>query len=196
MRTIYPLLSVATALFIFSCNELRRGGNSNLNETENEAAAEANADKFEGNKKQDAKFVYDAIATHYGEIKLAELANQKSRTPGVKEIAQKMQTDHTATLNKLKTLAQAKAISVPVEEPEAAKRKLEDLAGESAEDFDEEWCSEMMDQHDDSIDEFEKRLEVTEDAELKEFINETLPVLKRHHESLRAYDEREKDKDS
>jgi putative membrane protein len=107
-----------------------------------------------------------------------------------------LQTDHTASLNELKTLAQAKAISVPVQEPDASKRKMENIAEESGEEFDEEWCKEMMDMHDENIDRFEKRLDDTEDSELKAFIAKTLPVLKEHHESLRAYNQKLKGKKS
>jgi putative membrane protein len=183
---IYQILAVATSLALLSCNESRRGNDSNLNEDQNEAADESNTSNFAGKKQQDADFVFDAIASSYGEIKLAELANQRSRTEQVKRIAQKLLTEHTASLNELKTLAQAKAISVPVEEPDASKRKLEDIAEESGKDFDKEWVSEMLDLHEKSIDGFEKRLDDTEDAELRAFIAKTLPVLKEHREHLEA----------
>jgi putative membrane protein len=99
-------------------------------------------------------------------------------------------TDHTASLNELKTLAQAKAISVPVEEHDASKRKLEDLAEEEEEDFDEAWCKEMIDMHDKSIDKYRKRLDDTEDDELKDYLSKTLPVLEKHHADLKACEEK------
>lgn len=49
--------------------------------------------------------------------------------------------------------------------------------------------SEMLDMHEKSIDGFEKRLEDTEDAELKSFINKTLPVLKEHRDHLEVCEE-------
>jgi putative membrane protein len=174
---------------LVSCNESGRGNDSNLNEERNEAAAESNTDKFAGKKQKDADFVYEVVASSYGEIKLAEVANQKSRTPQVKKIAELLLTDHTSSLNELKTLAQAKAISVPVEETDASKRKLENIAEESGEAFDEKWCSEMKDRHEKDIEVFEKRMDDTEDPDLKAFIDKTLPVLKKHHESLEACEE-------
>ena len=180
---------IAAPLVLVSCNESRRGNDSNLNEDRNEAAAESNTDKFAGKKQKDANFVYEVIETNYNEIKLAELGSQKSRTPALKQIAETLQADHTSSLNELKTLAQAKAISVPVEETEASRRKMEDLAAESDEKFDRAWCEQMMELHDKTIEKFEKRLEDSEDAELKAFINKTLPVLKKHHEQLAAFSE-------
>ncbi|MEX1241183.1 MAG: DUF4142 domain-containing protein [Cyclobacteriaceae bacterium] len=185
---IYQILAVATSLTLLSCNESGRGNDSNLNEDQNEAADESNTSKFAGKMQRDAEFVFDVIASNYGEIKLAELANQRSRTEQVKKIAQKLLAEHTASLNELKTLAQAKAISVPVEEPDASKRKLEDIAEESGEDFDKQWVSEMLDLHEKSIDGFEKRLDDTEDEELRAFITKTLPVLKEHREHLETFE--------
>jgi putative membrane protein len=196
MKIIYAMLVFAGPLVFSSCNESRRGNDSNLNETRNEAAAEANTDKFEGKTKRDAEFVYEAVGRNYGEIKMAELANQKSRSDEVKRIAQELITDHTTSLNELKTLAQAKAISVPVEETDAARRKLENMAEESEKDFDEEWSDEMLKLHERSIDMFEDRLKGTEDAALKAFINKTLPVLKEHYQHLKALNERLKKKNS
>ena len=180
------IIAVAAPLFLTSCNESRPGSDNNVNDDRDEAAAESNKDKFEGKKQRDAAFVYEVVESNYGEIKLAELAHQRSRTPEVKQVAQQLLTDHTASLNELKTLAQAKSISVPVEETDASKRKLENMAEEEGSEFDEEWCDEMMDSHNKTIDKFEKRLNDTEDAELKAFITKTLPVLREHHERLKA----------
>ena len=187
MNHVYWIL-MAVVFALSSCNESKRGNDSNLNEDRNEAADESNTDKFAGKKQRDADFVYEVVGANYGEIKLAELANQKSRNREVKRIAETLLTDHSASLNELKTLAQAKAISVPVEEPDASKRTLENMAEEGDDDFDHSWCTEMAEQHEKNIDKFERRLGDTEDPELKAFINKTLPVLKKHHEQLKACD--------
>lgn len=181
---------IGTSVGLSACNELRRENDGNLNEARTEAAGESNKEKFEGETQRDAEFVYEVIGSNYGEIKLAELANQRSRNNEVKQIAQTLLNDHTASLNELKTLAQAKAISIPVEERPASKRKLEDMSDESGEDFDRGWCKEMMNLHDESIEKFQKRLENTNDNELRAYINKTLDVLKKHHESLEACNER------
>jgi putative membrane protein len=175
-----------------SCNESRRGNDNNLNEDRNEAAAESNKDKFAGKKQRDATFVYEVVETNYSEIKLAELGNQKSRNPEIKRMAEMLQTDHTSSLNELKTIAQAKAISVPVQEADASRRRVEKLSEESNSDFDKAWLDEMISIHDQSIDRFEKRLDDTEDPELKAFVEKTLPVLKKHREELNAIHEKNK----
>lgn len=189
MKSIYQVLAIAASLTLLGCNGR---SDSNLNEERNEAAEASNTDKFAGKKQRDAEFVYEVVASNYGELKLAELANQRSRTASVKKIAKALVTDHTTSLNELKILAQAKAISVPVQETDAAKRKLDDIADESGGDFDEDWVAEMLDLHDKSIDRFEKRLDDTDDAELKSFITKTLPLLKKHRDNLKAFEDSSK----
>lgn len=186
---ILPIVLASAALALTACNEAHRGNDSNVNEPRNEAAAESNTDKFQEQTEKDAEFTYEVVLSYYGDIKLAELANQRSRTAQVKEIAQAMVTDHTAALNDLKRIAQAKAISIPVEEDDDLERKIENLAANSAEKFDREWLEEMIDRHEDDINKFEKRLEASGDDELKAYIDETLPMLKEHKESLEALKE-------
>lgn len=186
MRYRYNIMALAALLLVAGCNESRRGNDSNLNEDRNEAAAESNTDKFAGKARGDADFVYETVAENYGEIKLAELAVQRSRTSEVKDVAQSLLNEHTTSLNDLKRLAQAKAISVPVEEKESSKRKLENIAEESGGDFDRAWVKEMIDAHENSIDKFEDREDDTEDAEVKAYIEKTLPVLREHLEGLKA----------
>ena len=191
MKGVCPWL-VMLVSFVFSCNELRRDNDSNLNAIRNEAAAEANADKFDGKTRRDARFVYEVVSSDYAGIKIAELANQRSQSPELKQIAQRLIADHTTSLTELKTLAQAKAIALPVEETDPSMRKLERLARESGEDFDKEWCREMVALHERNITKFEERLEDTEDPDLKAFINKNLLVLKQHHQDLKIFSERQK----
>jgi putative membrane protein len=182
----YCLILIATGLLFSSCNEAGRGNDNNGNE----AADEANAEKFKGKKQRDADFVYEVVQSCYGEIKLAELGNQKSRNAEVQNIARMLLTDHTASLNDLKTVAQAKAISVPVQEADGSRRTLEDLADESDDDFEKAWCKEMMGLHEKNINRFEDRLKESEDEELKRYIIKTLPVLKKHHGELKKCHEK------
>jgi putative membrane protein len=187
MKNILKVMTVASLLATYSCNDVRR------DEDSLDRAKEANSEKFKEDKaEQDAEFVEEAVASKYAEIKLAEVANQRSRNAEIKKVAELIRTDHSSALNELKTLAQAKAISVPVEETQASKRKMEDFTQQTGNDFDENWCKEMIDLHEDNIDKFENRLEKTDDVELKSWISKTLPALRTHHQKLKACHEKMK----
>jgi putative membrane protein len=187
---VFTLVSLV-AMLSFSCNETRKDAND---EDSNEVAEEKNDEKFEDNDMEnDADFVANAVAANYGEIKFAELASQRSNNADVKALAAMLVKDHTKVLGELKTLASSKSISVPTEEEDADKRKTERFYDESGKDFNKKWAKEMVDRHEKSINKFEKRYEKTEDAELKAFIDKTLPHLRMHLEKLNTLHEKIKD---
>ena len=185
MKRIFRILTLVSLVSMLAC-ESRRESDSD-NEDSKEVAEDANDEKFKDNDlEKDADFVANTVAANYGEIKFAQLANKRSANPEVKRVASMLVEEHTKTLNELKTLAQAKTISVPVEEDDEAKRKTERFSDEAGKDFDKKWCKEMIDRHEESINNFEKRMEKTEDPELKSWISNTLPHLRMHLEKLNA----------
>src|SRR5688572_12886964 len=133
MKSIFKILTLASLFAIYSCNEARREQDQDTNEV----AEESNDEKFEDNDmEKDADFVAEAVASNYAEIKLAQLAQERSSNPEVKAVAKLLETEHTKTLNELKTLAQTKAITVPMAEEDEAKNDMQRLRDESGEDFD------------------------------------------------------------
>ena len=177
-------LMVLSMSVVTSCNEPGRG--HEMDEVRGEAAGATSAEEVKVETQRDAQFIYEVIETNYSEIKLAELGNQRSRTPGVKKLAEVIREDRTSLINRFKVLAQNRDVSVPVEEAEASRRKMEDLAEASSENFDKEWREQMMDLYEKNIRKFEKRLDDTADEELKSIISEALPELKRQRGRLEA----------
>jgi len=188
---IFTLVSLV-AVFSFSCNETRR----DQNEDSNEVAEEANDEKFDDNDMEnDADFVAQTVAGNYAEIEFAQLAAQRSNNAEVKDLARMLVKDHTKVLDELKAFAQKKAITIPTEAEDADHRKIERFYDESGKDFNKKWTKEMIDKHEKSINKFEKRSEKTEDADLKTWIDNTLPHLRMHLDKLNALHEKIKDSD-
>lgn len=157
----------------------------------NEVAERANEEKFDDKKKEkDAEFVAEVVASNHAEIELARLASTRSDNPKVKELAKRLEEDHNKLLTELRAFAGTKAISVPSEPEDDAKRKIEDLSKEiDVKDFNKEWCKEMADKHEKTIEKFEERAEKTEDADLKIWITQTLPSLRTHLDNVKACEE-------
>ncbi|MBT1698368.1 DUF4142 domain-containing protein [Fulvivirgaceae bacterium PWU4] len=195
MKRIFRILTLASLVLMLACDTRRESdSDTNDNEDSKEVAEEANDEKFDDKSMEnDADFVANTVAANYGEIKFAGLATQRSANPEVKKAAAMMVEDHTKALNELKTLAQSKSITVPVEEDDEARRKTERFSDEAGKDFDKKWCNEMIDRHDESIRKFENRMEKTEDAELKAWISKTLPVLRNHRDHLKMVHDKIKD---
>lgn len=157
----------------------------------NEVAEEANEEKFDDRKdEKDADFVAEAVAANYAEIAMSTLAAERSDNAQVKEVAQMLVTDHNKLLGELQSFATAKAITIPVEAEDEGKRKLESLIKEDdMKDFNKEWCNKMVDKHQNAISNYESRRDKTEDAELKAWIEQTLPHLRTHLDKLKACEE-------
>jgi putative membrane protein len=183
------LMIVFAALVMVSCTPKEKSADSN------EAAEDANEEKFDDKKdEKDAEFVAEVVASNYGEIELAKLASTRSDNAQVKEVAKMLEDDHNKLLTELQAFAGTKAITVPTEPKDDAKRKIEDLTKEEdIKDFNKEWCKEMADKHEKTIEKFEDRAEKTADADLKIWINQTLPHLRTHLDKVKACEESLKD---
>lgn len=135
---------------------------------------------------EDKKFVDDMVESNYAEIKMATLAQEKSTNTEVKQVAKQLESDHSAALSKLKQIAESRSLTVPGAETDKARNQVERFSEKKAEKFDKDWCQEMMDKHDASIKKLEKAQNDVSDAALKSWINETLPVIRSHHDKLMA----------
>src|SRR5688572_11605889 len=171
------LLSIVLAGFV-SCN-------SSKDESKTQAE-DANKEKFDKAAEKDAQFVVDQVSGNYAEVKLAQLAQQKSTNPEIKSIAAMLESDHTAVLNDLKSFATKKNISIPAEEPQDAKDKIQKLNEEQTTAFDKKWCDELKDKHMKGIKTYEDASTNLEDPELKSWAANLVPKLKMHHEKLEA----------
>jgi putative membrane protein len=157
-----------------------------------EIAKEANDEVLEDrDDEKDADFIVNTIAANFCEVKLAQLAQNRSNDAGIKDMAKMLESDHQKIINELKGYAATNGITVPLEETEEHKKDINDLAAESDPNkFDEKWCEMLQDNHEKSINKFESRLNKTEDLELKNWINATLPSLKSHLEMLEKHEDR------
>jgi len=171
------LLSIVLAGFV-SCN-------SSKDESKTQAE-DANEQKFDKAAEKDAQFVVDQVAGNYAEVKLAQVAQQKSTNPEIKSIAAMLEADHTAVLNDLKAFAAKKNISVPAEESQDSKDKIQKLNEEQPTAFDKKWCDELMDKHMKGIKTYEDASANLEDPELKSWAANLVSKLKMHHEKLEA----------
>ncbi len=94
--------------------------------------------------------------------------------------------DHTAANEMVKSLASRRNVTLPESVSDAAKKDQEDLNKKSGADFDKAFIKNMMKDHNSAIDLFEKSMDKSNDAEVKTFINNTLPKLKNHLDSAKA----------
>ena len=154
-------------------------------------AKKHNHDTFDTwEQRKDADFVVDAVAEHYASIRLAQLAMNKSSNPDIREVAAVIELNQAKELKKFTGFANKKGISIPLEESESARDKLNELANQERRSFDEKWCNDLAKRNERDIQTFESMWEKTDDSELKDLINESLPEMRTHLVKLRSCQEK------
>jgi putative membrane protein len=127
-----------------------------------------------------SSFVKEAAAGNQAEIALAQLAQQKAQNPEVKNLAEMLQKEHQQSQQKLQTIAQTHGLTLDTEPGWSQKRtqsKLEKLTGA---EFDQQYAKDMLEDHVTDIKKYQKAAQNIEDADVKQYAQETLGHLQTH----------------
>ncbi|HEY7338532.1 MAG TPA: DUF4142 domain-containing protein [Bryobacteraceae bacterium] len=127
----------------------------------------------------DRTFVQDAAKGNQDEVAWGQLAEQKTSNSQVKNLAQKVASDHMKAQQQLENLASKQGVTVENYKPNTTSEysKLSNMSGA---EFDRNFAAQMVQDHQKAISMFEKELKSTNDPELKAWINDTLPALRMH----------------
>jgi putative membrane protein len=129
---------------------------------------------------EDRAFMIEAATGGMAEVEMGRLAATKARSAAVKRFGRRMVTDHSRANAELKRLAKRKGVALPTDltpEQKADKEKLSNLSGA---EFDREYMSMMVADHDKDVNAFEAKAGNAADRDLKRFVVKTLPTLKMH----------------
>ena len=128
----------------------------------------------------DKSFITDASQGDLTEIKLSQLALQKTSHAQVKMFAQKMVDDHTMLETKMKPFAD-KAGVAPATELNSEHQALYDkLNGLSGQDFDKAYVEAMDKDHHEDLTKFDSQLSSTKDAAFKKTVAQGRKVVAMH----------------
>ncbi len=136
---------------------------------------------------EDADWAVDVANAGMTEVELSKVAQQKATSQRVKDFANMMVTDHTKANDQLKQIAAAKNIALPANLSDDSQKKLDKLNNKKAgKDFDDAYVNDMVEGHKKAVDKFEKGSNKLQDADLKNFATQTLPVIQMHKDSIMA----------
>ncbi len=139
-------------------------------------------------EKADADFSVEAANGNMIEVQLGGLAKTKAAKDRVKSFASMMVTDHKKISEDLQKIATSKNISLPQELSNEAKKDINRLSKKDGIDFDRSYINMMVADHKKDVNKFEKAAKDCKDPDLKNFIEQTLPVLRKHLDSAKAID--------
>ena len=120
------------------------------------------------------------------EVKLGQMAQEKGTNQRVKDFGAMMVKDHTAAGDELKNMARQKNVTLPETMSNDHQKKTDDLNKKTGKDFDKAYIKAMVDGHQSAVSDFEKASKNTKDADVKAWVDKTLPTLRMHLDSAKA----------
>jgi putative membrane protein len=136
----------------------------------------------------DRNFARGAAGGGLAEVELGRLADQKGKSSEARQFGQRMVSDHSKANDQLKTLAAAAAIplpNVPGPEDQAMRERLDKMQGDT---FDRAYIRGQIAAHQETVQLFEYEIGSGQDAQLKSFAAQTLPILMQHLEMAQNID--------
>jgi len=129
----------------------------------------------------DRKFIEEAANSGMFEVQISQLAASKATDPNVKSFASMLVDHHTAANNELVKIANGRGVELPAAPKRALRRDIEKLGKKNGDEFDREYVRNVgIKAHEKDIKMFQKARKDVKDADLKAFIDKTLPVLREH----------------
>lgn len=125
-------------------------------------------------------FLQDAARGNQAEIAMADIAVQKAQNPEVKQLAQMIRDNHQQAQQKLQTLAQTHGVTLK-DTPGLGDRLEESrLKKTSGADFDKEYTTLMLKDHEKDINKFQKAANQITETDVKEYAQNCLSTLRKH----------------
>jgi putative membrane protein len=125
-------------------------------------------------------FIEEAAKGGMAEVELGQFAQEHASNPQVKQFAAKMVQDHSKANEELRSLAQAKGVTMPSAPKHTENHEMGKLAKLQGDAFDREYMDHMVKDHVKDVKEFQKQADKAKDADVKNFAANTLPTLQEH----------------
>jgi putative membrane protein len=135
-------------------------------------------------KGPDTKFAMMVAQTDLAEIKVSNMALQKSSSDDVKKLAQKLVDDHTKTSDAMKEIASSKGLTLPTEPDAKHKALAMKLESESGDKFDKDFIAANSADHHKVVAAFQKESSSGTDPEIKAFATKFLPAIQEHTQMI------------
>jgi predicted outer membrane protein/sporulation protein YlmC with PRC-barrel domain len=129
-----------------------------------------------------AEFVNKAANSDLFEIQSSQLALNKTQDSRIREFAQHMVQDHTAASDKLKAAAQGQTVPTTLDQEHT--QMLQQLQQASDNDFNRSYVQMQFDGHQKAVSLFESDAQNGDNAQLKQFAQQTVPTLQQHLQQI------------
>ncbi len=181
-------LALAAVLSLAACNRADRGGENRASSAEREQGPAANPATTSQMKlsASDREFLEEAIMGGMTEVELGKLAQERGASQAVKDLGQKLVSDHSAANERIRQIASDHSVTLPNDldsKHQAIVGRFSKLSGAT---FDREFRKNAIDDHKTDIKKFEKESTSGDNPQVKQFATDTLSKLKDHLDQAEA----------
>jgi len=133
-----------------------------------------------------SSFLVKAADGGMTEVQLAQLAQQKAASQRVKDFSSMMIHDHSDANDKVKALASQKNVVLPTSISDDNQKAIDNMNKKTGKEFDKAFMNKMVDDHQSTIDLFQKAINDAKDPDVSSFADKTLMTLRMHLDSAKA----------
>lgn len=178
------VLGIGLAASVVAC-----GNNDRANDASRTPAGDRPAAVGTAGASAERDFIQDQLEDGQAEVTLGKLAAERATHPQVKEFAQMMVREHQMAGEELRQAATAANVQVaPPAEPDGDhKEAVEELSKLSGREFDRKYIDKMVDEHEEAVNEIEKKVD-SENPQIRAWATNALPKVREHLEQAKQID--------
>jgi putative membrane protein len=128
----------------------------------------------------DLAFLTEAARGGLAEIKLGKLAEDSGSSEAVKAFGTRMVAEHTKAADKLKEAAAQEHIRLSTDLAAREQATYDRLSKLSGADFDRAYAEDMVKDHQQDLQAFQREANRGNDAAIRGFASETVPMIRQH----------------
>jgi putative membrane protein len=135
--------------------------------------------------RNDQQFMAEAAHTEHAEIQVASTALRRAANVQARSVAQAMLQDHGRLQQELQALSAAKALPLPAEPSPLQRGLIDTLQHVDEAAFDRHYAQAIVVSHQRAILQFRQAARHAEEADLRAWAKNSLPVLEHHLQMAR-----------
>lgn len=197
-RTLLIAGAAVAALSIGACSQETGGApdqqNQAANAVQDHAAGVVGAGAAPVGAMTSATFVSNAAIGGMYEVEAGRIAAQRSKTPAVKALGERMVAEHTSAGEALKPVAAAANLAIPTALDQRHQGLIDNLRGATDQDFDRVYLQQQEAAHNETAMLLETYGRMGDNDGLKRWAAATLVVVKDHQRAVDGLDEANADR--
>lgn len=147
--------------------------------------SDAQEDAQEEAQETDAEAIQKAYRDNLAEIKMAELAMEKSGDDKIRELATTIEQDHEKANQRLRALGSTLEVDLSDDLPDEKEEMHAKLSELSGEEFDQQYVEYQIALHEQAIEYYQVQGVTRQDSQLVTYFQQTVPALQDHLKTAR-----------